>query len=345
MKIGPSPRWLVDRLATVGVAAINNVVDVTNYVLLECGQPLHAFDLARLSGKRIIVRQARPGETFQAINHKSYTLDPTMCVIADAERSVALGGVMGGAATEVNDATKDVLLESAEFDPMSIRATARKLSLHSDSSYRFERGLDPAGVDWASRRAAELILELAGGELAAGSLDVGRQAEPRKPITLRFAQLRRVLGIDVPAATAREILTALGNREVASDERKVEVIPPTWRRDLTREIDLVEEVARIHGYDKIPEDVSVPMATSHRTERDRVLAKVKQALDRCRLRRSDDAQRGRRNLVRGVQPLDRRGAAALLDAGIAPGRSLAAQPGAEPAGRAADQSVAGQRRD
>jgi phenylalanyl-tRNA synthetase beta chain len=278
VKIGPSPRWLADRLATVGVAAINNVVDITNYVLLECGQPLHAFDLAHLSGRRIVVRQARPGETFQAINHKSYALDNTMCVIADAERAVALGGVMGGAATEVTVATKDVLLESAEFDPMSIRATARKLSLHSDSSYRFERGLDPAGVDWASRRAAELILELAGGELAAGSLDVGRQVEERKPITLRFAQLRRVLGIDVPPATAREILTALGNREVATDERRVEVIPPTWRRDLAREIDLVEEVARIHGYDKIPEDVSVPMATSHRTREDRVLAKVRQVL-------------------------------------------------------------------
>lgn len=278
VKIGASPRWLVDRLSTVGVAAINNVVDVTNYVLLECGQPLHAFDLARLTGKQIVVRQARPGETFEAINHKSYTLDPSMCVIADALRAVALGGVMGGAATEVTAATKDVLLESAEFDPMSIRATARKLSLHSDSSYRFERGLDPAGVDWASRRAAELILELAGGELAAGSLDVGRKVDERKHITLRFAQLRRVLGIDVPSATAREILTALGNREVSADERRVEVIPPTWRRDLAREIDLVEEVARIHGYDKIPEDVSVPMATSHRTERDRVLAKVKQAL-------------------------------------------------------------------
>lgn len=278
VKIGPSPRWLVDRLSTVGVAAINNVVDVTNYVLLECGQPLHAFDLAHLAGRRIVVRQARAGETFQAINHKAYTLDPTMCVIADAERAVALGGVMGGAATEVTVATKEVLLESAEFDPMSIRATARKLSLHSDSSYRFERGLDPAGVDWASRRAAELILELAGGELATGSLDVGRQVEERKPITLRFVQLRRVLGIDVPAATAREILTALGNREVSADERRVEVIPPTWRRDLAREIDLVEEVARIHGYDKIPEDVSVPMATSHRTDEDRVLARVRHVL-------------------------------------------------------------------
>jgi len=278
VKIGASPRWLVDRLSTVGVASINNVVDITNYVLLECGQPLHAFDLARLGGKQIIVRQAHQGEVFEAINHKSYTLDPSMCVIADAERAVALGGVMGGAATEVTASTKDVLLESAEFDPTSIRATARKLSLHSDSSYRFERGVDPAGVDWASRRAAELILELAGGELAAGSLDVGRRVEERKPITLRFAQLRRVLGIDVPAATAREILTALGNREVTTDDKRVEVIPPTWRRDLAREIDLVEEVARIHGYDKIPEDVSVPMATSHRTERDRVVAKVRQAL-------------------------------------------------------------------
>jgi len=278
VKIGPSPKWLVDRLATVGIGAINNVVDITNYVLLECGQPLHAFDLAKLAGRQIIVRAAREGEPFQAINHKAYTLDASMCVIADSERPVALAGVMGGADTEVSDTTTDLLIESADFAPMSIRATARKLNLHSDSSYRFERGVDPQGVDWASRRACELILELAGGTLAEGVIDVGAQPTEREPVTLRFAQLKRVLGIDVEPAEARRILTALGNKELKHDAQSVTVVPPSWRRDLSREIDLVEEVARIHGYDKIPEDVSVPMAPSHRTHTDRVLSKVKQAL-------------------------------------------------------------------
>ncbi len=278
VKIGPSPKWLVDRLSTVGIGAINNVVDITNYVLLECGQPLHAFDLAKLAGKQIIVRAAREGEQFQAINHKAYTLDASMCVIADGERPVALAGVMGGADTEVSEKTTDLLIESADFAPMSIRATARKLNLHSDSSYRFERGVDPQGVDWASRRACELILELAGGTLAEGVIDVGAQPGEREPIALRFAQLKRVLGIHVEPAEARRILTALGNKELKHDAQSVTVVPPSWRRDLSREIDLVEEVARIHGYDKIPEDVSVPMAPSHRTHIDRVLSKVKQAL-------------------------------------------------------------------
>ncbi len=278
VKVGPSPAWLVRRLTTLGVATINNVVDVTNYVMLECGQPLHAFDLAKLKGRQIIVRQATKGETFLAINHKAYTLEPTTCVIADGERAVGLAGVMGGADTEVSAATSELLIESAAFDPMSIRNTARALNLHSDSSYRFERGLDPEGVDWASRRACELILELAGGELACGVLDAGEKPRPRAPITLRFAQLKRVLGIDVPPVEAREILSALGNQEQQADESRVVVAPPSWRRDLTREIDLIEEVARVYGYDKIPEDVSVPMATSHRTEADRVLSKTRQVL-------------------------------------------------------------------
>jgi len=278
VKVAASPRWLVNRLATVGIGAINNVVDITNYVLLECGQPLHAFDLARLAGRRIIVRQAREGETFLAINHKSYVLDATMCVIADSQRAVGLGGVMGGAETEVSLQTKELLIEAAEFDPMSIRGTARKLSLHSDSSYRFERGVDPAGVDWASRRTCELILELADGDLAEGVIDIGQQPAERRPITLRFDQLPRILGIEIDGRVVRRILTALGNKELRADAGHVEVIPPSWRRDLSREIDLVEELARIYGYDKIPEDASVPMAPSHRTETDRVLAKVRQAL-------------------------------------------------------------------
>jgi phenylalanyl-tRNA synthetase beta chain len=278
VKIGPSPDWLAARLRTIGVAVINNVVDVTNYVLMECGQPLHAFDLAELGGPEIIVREAIPDEEFEAIDHKTYPLEPGMCVIADKHGAVALGGVMGGADTEVSDRTTDLLIESAEFAPLSIRGTARKLNLHSPSSYRFERSVDPAGIDWASRRCCELILQTAGGQLAEGVVDVGRDLPLREPVVLRFSQLKRVLGIDVPAEEVRRILAALGTKAVRSDDESLQVVPPSWRRDLTREIDLVEEVARIHGYDKIPEDVHVPMTASHRSDRDRVTDKVRRVL-------------------------------------------------------------------
>jgi phenylalanyl-tRNA synthetase beta chain len=217
VKVGPSPAWLANRLRTIGMAVINNVVDVTNYVLMECGQPLHAFDHARLREGRIVVRTSRPGEKFVAIDHRTYDLPPGTCVIADAARAVALGGVMGGAETEVSAATRDVLLESADFAPLAIRNAARKLALFSDSSYRFERGVDPEGVEWASRRAAELILETAGGELAAGVIDVGERPAARQPIVLRFAQLKRVLGIDIDQGEVRRILAALGNREASAD--------------------------------------------------------------------------------------------------------------------------------
>ncbi len=292
VKVGPSPRWLARRLQTVGLTPINNVVDISNYVLMECGQPLHTFDYARLKGPEIVVRRPRPGETIEAIDHRVYDLSPEMCVIADARDPVAIGGVMGGAVTEISTATTDVLIEAAEFDPVSIRNTARALSLHSDSSYRFERGVDPAGVDWASRRCCQLILELAGGELARGMVDVGRRPEERKPITLRLAQLKRILGIEVPPERVREILLALGLSEVPAPKRSeasakrparraLRVIPPSWRRDLVREIDLVEEVGRIHGYDAIPEDVGVAMVASTRPEEDRVVERIRTVLVAC----------------------------------------------------------------
>ncbi|MDX1948031.1 MAG: phenylalanine--tRNA ligase subunit beta [Pirellulaceae bacterium] len=278
VKIGSSPAWLADRLRTIGQPTINNVVDITNYVLMECGQPLHAFDFAKLAGREIIVRRAQAGEPFPAIDHKTYVLDGEMCVIADSQRPVALGGVMGGADSEVSPATKDLLIEAAQFAPLSIRSTARKLKLHSPSSYRFERGTDPAMVDWASRRCCELILNLAGGELADGVIDVGPTRPTRPPITLRLSQLQRIIGIEVPAETVRRILAALGCIEQAASATEVVTLAPSWRRDLDREIDLVEEVARIHGYDQIPEDAQVPMAPSRRPHNDRVLGKARQVL-------------------------------------------------------------------
>ena len=189
-----------------------------------------------------------------------------------------MGGVMGGEDSEVSADTVDLLIEAADFDPVSVRTAARKLILPSPSSYRFERGVDPEGVDWASRRACELILELAGGELAAGSIEVGQSVPVREPLVLRLSQLPRILGIEISADEVKRILVELGCQEEKVDSETVTVVPPQWRRDLTREIDLVEEVARIYGYDKIPEDAGVKMAPSHRDDEDRVIEKVRQVM-------------------------------------------------------------------
>ncbi|MFP6764549.1 MAG: phenylalanine--tRNA ligase subunit beta, partial [Planctomycetaceae bacterium] len=281
VQVGPSPQWLVDRLATLGVGSINNIVDISNYVLLECGQPLHAFDFDKLAENRIVVRKARNGETMQAIDHKTYRLTPDMCVIADAEHPVAIAGVMGGTATEITEETTNVLIEVADFEQLSIRNTARSLKLFSDSSYRFERGINPHQLDWASRRCCDMILEIAGGELQCGSLYAGQPLpDTPAPIELRFAQINRILGVDVPAGQAVSILTSLGfeqQGEIGSESASL--IVPAWRRrDVKREADLIEEVARIYGYDRIPEDAVVPLSLSSRTPRDRVVDRVTSVL-------------------------------------------------------------------
>lgn len=279
VKVGPSPKWLVDRLATVGVASVNNVVDVTNYVMLECGQPLHAFDLAKIRGGRIVVRRAAAGEPFHAINHKTYTLTDAMCVIADAERPVALAGVMGGADTEISAATTDVLLESAQFAPLPVRAAARGLALASGSSYRFERGPDPAMVDWASRRAASLILEIAGGGLERGSVVAGALACEPAVIQLAAERVGEVLGVEIADARQRRILTALGfveERGEAPHDHRWRA--PTWRRDCWREIDLVEEIARIEGYDRVPEDVAITVRPVELSPRELTVRRVAEVL-------------------------------------------------------------------
>ena len=278
VRIGPSPDWLVRRLTTVGIASVNNVVDITNYVMLECGQPLHAFDLARLAGRRIIVRRARPGEPFLAINHKPYELTDEMCVIADDQRPVALAGVMGGANTEITAETTDVLLESAQFAPLPVRTAARRLVLGSPSSYRFERGPDPAAVGWASRRAAAMILELAGGELDGPVVEAGQLACRPATIQLRPKRLGEVLGVEIPHQRQREILQSLGFVEQHADEHESQWLAPTWRRDCWREIDLVEEVARIEGYDRVPENVPIAARPVQRSARERL---VRMAAEVC----------------------------------------------------------------
>jgi phenylalanyl-tRNA synthetase beta chain len=278
VKIGPSPDWMVNRLAALGIESINNVVDITNYVMFECGQPLHAYDFAKLDGGKIIVRNANEKEEFLAIDHKTYPLDPAMCMIADAKNAVAIGGVMGGADSEISDATTDVLVEAAYFDQLSVRKTARQLNLHSPSSFRFERDVDSAQLDWASRRCCELILELAGGTLCEGMIDVGQPPAKLPDVTLRFAQLKRVLGIEIPADVATEILSNLGLSIISSDKESVTATAPSWRKDLTREVDLVEEVGRIYGFDKVPDDALVPMAASMRPKTDRVVDKIRNVM-------------------------------------------------------------------
>ena len=276
--IGPSPDWLVRRLRAIGLNSVNNVVDVTNYVMMECGQPLHAFDLSQVRGGAIVVRSGRPGETLEAIDHRTYQLDPGMVVIADAERALAIGGVMGGAGSEVSDATVDLLIESASFHSLAIRRAARLLKLHSPSSFRFERRPDPAGVDWASRRCCDLILETAGGRLCEGVAQAGVEPAERQPITLRIAQIRRILGIDIPADAIAGIPQALGCALVASAAGELTFVPPTWRADLTREVDLIEENARIHGYDRIPEDIAVPLRVARPRPRDIALDRIRHVL-------------------------------------------------------------------
>lgn len=279
VKVGPSPAWLVDRLATIGQPSVNNIVDITNYVLMECGQPLHAFDLEKLGGRKIIVREAVAGETITAIDQKEYKLDAGTCVIADESRPVAIAGVMGGLETEISEEASDVLIETAAFQPMSVRNTARALNLHSPSSYRFERGVDLEQLDWASRRCCELILEVCGGELADGSVVAGPKWEPaREPISLRYAQVERLLGIPVTPDESDRILVSLGLEKTGGDSDAGQFLTPSWRRDLTREVDLIEEVARIHGYEKIPTNAAIDVVSSSRTLADRVVTKVRQTL-------------------------------------------------------------------
>ncbi len=264
LTVGPSPAWLAQRLRAVGLRPINNVVDVTNYVLWELGHPLHAFDHDRLHGHGIVVRRARPGEALVTLDGQTRRLDASVLVIADAERAVGIAGVMGGANTEVGPSTRRVLLESAYFKPASIRRTAKTLGLATDASYRFERGADIEGLRDALDRAARLVAELAGGRVARGVLDV--YAERRRPVRLglRLARIHRVIGACPPKPVVAGILTGLGF-PVEERDGGFEVVVPSFRRDVSLEDDLVEEVARVWGYGEIPSTVpSGPLLLTRR---------------------------------------------------------------------------------
>lgn len=251
-KVAPSPFWLRRRLAMAGVRAVNNIVDITNYVLLECGQPLHAFDLHQLAGRKIIVRRAKKGENIVALDMLEYKLDERMLVIADAERPVAIAGVMGAASSGIQPGTSSILLESACFKPALIRYTSRALGLASESSYRFERGVDPNQADFASRRACAMIAELAGASVSGAAIDVYPQPAADRRITCRYGRVSSLLGAEVPPERIRTILNALDLPAGGDQPDACTVTVKSFRPDLETEADLIEEVARIHGLDKIP---------------------------------------------------------------------------------------------
>ena len=252
IQVGPSPEWLQRRLKSVGVGVINNIVDVTNFVLMEYGQPLHAFDYHKLAENRIVVRRAAEGELLTTLDEIERELTSDMLVIADAEKPVALAGIMGGYDSEITAETRDVLLESAYFNPASVRATSKALGIHTEASYRFERGTDPGAVIAALERAAQLITELAGGTICEGVVDVYPGETPPCQIQLRPARVNFILGTAMEATEMVEILTRLGFHVAPADADTYQVTVPTFRADVTREIDLIEELARVYGYDNIP---------------------------------------------------------------------------------------------
>ena len=252
VRVGPSPEWVCRRLRAAGMRPVNNVVDVTNYVLWELGQPLHAFDLDRLAGRRILVRRAREGETTVTLDDVERRLRPADLLICDGDGPVAIAGVMGGASSEVSEGTTRVLLESAHFHPPSVLHTAKRLGLRTESSARFERGTDPGACDVAAARAARLISEIAGGEVRPRPLDTCPGGPEPGRIAMRPARVNRLLGTDLSGGRMCELLVGVGIEELAAggDARSFRV--PTWRPDLEREADLAEEVARLHGYNDVP---------------------------------------------------------------------------------------------
>jgi phenylalanyl-tRNA synthetase beta chain len=254
VKVGPSPEWLVQRLASIGQRSISNVVDATNYILHGLGQPVHAFDLAKLAGSAIVVRPTREGESLITLDGAERKLPAGTTVIADGERPVALAGVMGGRDSEVTGATVDVLLEVAVFDPKFVRRVRRLVGLNTDASYRYERGVDLGALGEIARFGAALIVAVAGGT-AQAMLSAGMEKAPCKPVSLRPTRVARLLGVSIPSAEISRRLTALGCVVAQAGDDSLSVTPPSWRHDLLLEVDLIEEVARFGGFDALPDEL------------------------------------------------------------------------------------------
>jgi phenylalanyl-tRNA synthetase beta chain len=277
VKVGPSPKWLKDRLELIGLRSVNNVVDITNYVLFELGEPLHAFDLDKLSGKEIIVRRAKNNEALETIDGQTRKLGADILVIADEQKAVAVAGVMGGKDAEVVESTKNILLEAAIFNPVIVRRSRQKLGMNSDASYRFERGIDPQAVEAASLRASELIAECCGGEeVCAESSGILSGKIPELDFSLE--SIKKYLGIDIPAARVKDILISLGFKIKAKTKAVLAVSVPSWRLDVKAEIDLVEELARIYGFENIPSTLASVVLNNQKEKSQDHLSLIKDIL-------------------------------------------------------------------
>ena len=280
VKVGPTPDWMRNRLEAIGMRSVNNVVDATNYAMMETGQPPHAFDYARLMGGKIIVRKAEAGEQIISIDGSKCELTTDMLVIADATYPVAVAGVMGGLDTEVNDATTTVLLEDAFFSPVSVRMTSRNLSLPSEAAFRFCRIVDIENIDWASKRTAQLMIQVSGGKAAKGVVDAYPGKPKPKQATLRLSRLKKLLGIEVPSDKVIQILTRLGFGPKQNGEQIICSVP-SWRSDVYREADLIEEVARVYGYDKIPTENAITIEVSPTDTRKKTIDAIGTYLAGC----------------------------------------------------------------
>ncbi len=279
IKIKKSPFWMRFRLKRLDLRDINNVVDITNYVMLEYGQPMHAFDYRLLSGNKIVVKRAAKGESFFTLDAVERKLDEDVLMICDGEKPVGIGGVMGGANSEIQDDTTDVLLEAAYFHPPSIRRTSKKLGLPTEAAFRFERGVDPVGIVNAANRAAELVRELAGGVITRGMIDIQGEIPRAKPLTIRTSRTKKIMGFDVTAKETAEFLRRLQIDVQGETKDSVTVVPPPFRMDLEREIDLIEEVARLKGFDRIGETLpEIGMEYSERSPIRRLTERVSEVM-------------------------------------------------------------------
>jgi phenylalanyl-tRNA synthetase beta chain len=280
--VGPSPQWMVKRLEAVGLRSINNVVDATNYAMMETGQPPHAFDYDKIANGKIIVRKAKPREALVSIDGTHCQLSDDMLVIADPKGPVAIAGVMGGLDTEVSNSTTRILLEDAHFAPLSVRTTSRQLGLPSEASYRFERIVDIENIDWASKRCAQLIIQTSGGHIAKGVVDVYPGKPSKKEVTLRLERLKKLLGLEVPVDDILRILSALSFQP----KRQGQVILctiPSWRNDVYREADLIEEVARVYGYNKVPTEKKISIEVKAADNRQKITNLIRAYLNGCGL--------------------------------------------------------------
>jgi phenylalanyl-tRNA synthetase beta chain len=278
--VGPSSEWMKKRLEAIGMRSVNNIVDATNYAMMETGQPPHAFDYAKITDGKIIVRKAKAGERIISIDGTKCDLTTEMLIIADAKMPVAVAGVMGGLETEVGNGTKLVLLEDAFFAPVSVRATSRAIGLPSEASFRFERTVDIENIDWASQRTAQLIVQVAGGKVAKAVVDAYPKKPEPKRVTVRLSRINHLLGIEVPADEAMEILKRLGFEPVL-DGDVIACTVPSWRSDVYREADLIEEVARHHGYNKVPLENKIEIEVTPVDERQKLSSIVGQYLNGC----------------------------------------------------------------